>query len=266
MIVLDNPLPELGIDPHSLEMLGIGLVSINEKTYNIIFRKGITHSILKTIIRLYKNKIIQKQEGKLIELLGTYTVYIHFFKVEREIITIFYINEKNNLIKYDDLCLLSNKILKVFSANVPISKINTICNNIVPPISGISAMFIIGTAGHSYFKKINEDQKFLSENYIQIGGFISAITAFSQEVICKQSGENLKAINFDNQQFYMNVKEDVIFAFLINNKVEDRNLKRYIELIAEEFLDLHRERICKFNGDLGPFNEFGAIVDKYFII
>jgi len=266
MLVLEDLLPDVETKDHSLEMLGVSLVSIHGKTHNIIFRKGIGLPIVKTLIKLFKKKIIQKKEGKLIELLGNYTVYIHFFQVEREIVSIFYINEKDKLIEYNNLCLFSNKLLKKFCLNAPISEINCDCNSIVPALPGISALFIIGDAGHSYFNKINDNQTFLAEHYIQIGGFISAILSFSKEVICKQSGGNLRAINFENQEIYMMVKDEVIFAYLIDKKADSESLKRYIELLIEEFLDLHRERIKNFNGDLTPFNDFESIVNQYFII
>ena len=38
---------------------------------------------------------------------------------------------------------------------------------------------------------------------------------FSNEIIAKNSGDTLKAINFGGQQFIISVKEDILFAYLV---------------------------------------------------
>lgn len=266
MITLESSLPIIIEDRHPLEMLGLGLVSISLKNYNIIIRKGIGFSLLNKLITLYKNQIIEKKEGKIIELLGSFTLYIHFYEVEREIIAIFYLNEKDKLIKYEDLCSLSNILLRCYCSNVSDSELNSICNKIIPCVKGISALFIIFSTGHSLFAKINKTKKFLADNYIQIGGFISAILAFSREVIGKESGESLRAINFENEKFYVHLKDDIIFAYLIDKKNESKNLKRYIQIIADEFIDQFNDELKDFNGDVTPFSDFERVIDNYLII
>ncbi|MFX0057423.1 MAG: hypothetical protein ACFE85_08100 [Candidatus Hodarchaeota archaeon] len=266
MIVLESTFPELEVDYKTIELLGIGLVSISEKTHNIIFRKGIGVSQLKILIKIYKKEIIKKKEGKLVDLRGRYTVYVHFYETKNDVVTLFYINENNKLINYDKLCLISNYVFNLYNENAPNSAINLICNKIIPKIEGISALFIISTCGHCFYKRINKEKKFLAENYIQVGGFISAILAFSKEVLCHESEETLQTINFENQQFEMQVKNDVIFAYLIDNKNDSENVKRYIDLIVEEFFERYSSIIVKFNGDLNPFDEFEKVIDKYFVI
>jgi hypothetical protein len=133
-------------------------------------------------------------------------------------------------------------------------------------MKGISALFIISTCGHCFFKRINKEKKFLAKNYIQVGGFISAILAFSKEVLCNESGETLQTINFNNQQFEMHVKNDVIFAYLVDNKNNSEKIKRFIDLMIEEFLEMYSNIIVKFNGDLNPFDKFEKVIDKYFVI
>ncbi|MFX1358496.1 MAG: hypothetical protein ACFFA8_14600 [Promethearchaeota archaeon] len=266
MIVLESPFPELEEKDNTLEVLGIGLVSISVKTHNIIFRKGIGSSQLKILIKIYKKEILKKKKGKLVDLRGTYTVYVHFYKAKNDIVTLFYINENNKLINYDKLCLISNHLFNLYKENAPNSEINRICKNITPILSGISALFIISTCGHCFYKRINKEKKFLAKNYIQVGGFISAILAFSKEILCQESGETLQTINFENQQFELQVKNEVIFAYLFNNNNNSDNIKRYVNLLVEEFFEMYSTKIEKFNGDLTPFDEFEKVIDKYFVI
>ena len=267
MIVLENNLLEEEIDgSNSMELLGVGLVSITGRRTNTIFKKGIGNGLINTLVKFYKEQIIKKREGKIIDLLGSYTIYVHFFDIKPEILTIFYVNEKEKLIRYDQLCSYSNKLVKSYCINSSDSEINAICENIIPKVSGISALFIISKAGHAFFTRINNQKKFLMENYIQIGGFLSAITAFSQEILGKESGENLEAITFENQQFILNIKDKVIFAFLIEKNTNLNHTKRFMELLAEEFVDSYHNQIKNFNGDIEPFASFKRVVDKYFII
>jgi len=267
MIVLENSLFEEEISgSESIELLGIGLVSISGRRANPIFKKGIGNGLLKTLVKFYKDKIIEKREGKIIDLLGSHTIYIHFFDIKPDILTIFYVNEKDKLIRYDLLCSISNQLVKTFCSNSSDVEINTICEKIIPKVSGISALFIISRAGHALFTQINSQKKFLIANYIQIGGFISAITSFSQEVIGKESGECLEAINFENHQFILINKNDLIFAYLLEKNTNLNQIKRFMDLLAEEFIDCYHDYLVEFNGDIEPFTLFKHVVDKYFII
>ena len=265
MIVLEHPFQDIVTDPKSLELLGLGLVSITQHKFNIILMKGINSSLLDKLIRNYREEIIEKEEGKLIDLIGMYTVYIHFFKVDTGTFSIFYINEKDKLIKYDDLCSLSSSIVNEFCSNYSNSNLNAICSKVVVKLPDVSAIFIVSSAGHSLFSKIKEENEFLRDNVIQIGGFISAMLTFSSELIGKESGENLKAINFENHQFLVNMKDDIIFACFTetnNSKV----IKKHIDLIVEEFFDRYEERVKNFDGDVTAFNEFESVIDKYLTI
>ena len=229
--------------------------------------KGINSSLLNKLIRNYREEIITKEEGKLIDLIGMYTVYIHFFKVDIGTFSIFYINEKDKFVKYDDLCSLSSQIVNEFCSNHSHSSLNAICTKVVaklPDIS-VSAFFIVSSAGHSLFSKIKEEHDFLKKNIIQIGGFISAMFTFSSEIIGRESGDHLRAINFKNRQFLVTMKDDVIFACFTENN-ESKEIKKYINLIAEEFFERYEERIKNFDGDVSVFNEFECVVDKYFTI
>jgi hypothetical protein len=266
MIVLENVYEEAWIRPQSLQMLGLSVVSLTERSQNIIFSKGINSSLMKKLIKFYKEQILQKQEGKIIDLFGNYTIYIHFYKYEYEIISIFYVNEKDKLVKYGDLCHFSKDLIKFLNSNKPVSQFNQICNKAIPSATGISALFIISTTGHSLFTKIRKDKKYLAENYIQVSGFISALITFSSEVMGSNSGQCLEAINFENQQFILTLREGIIFAYLVEKSTMSNNLKRYIDLLAEEFFIQFHDCLHDFNGDLSPFIKFEEVVNKYLVI
>ncbi len=264
MLVLENVYQETLEQPNSMDLLGVGLVSMTDKRYNIVFSKGIKRSLIKLLVKFYRSEILEKKEGKRIKLLGAYTVYVHFYTIENESISIFYVSETNKLIKYDGLCSLSKKLVNSHCSNATFSEINQLCKRAIPSAKDLSALFVINSAGLSLFTKIRKDKKYLVDNLITISGFISAILSFSNEVIGKNTGDTLQAINFENQQFLLTVKEGVIFAYLIEDFTKSKNIKRFMELAIEEFLDHYCDSIEDFNGDIGQFRDFERVVDKYF--
>lgn len=266
MLVLEKVYQETLEHPSSMDLLGIGLVSMTEKRYNIVFSKGIKRSLIKLLIRFYRSEILEKKEGKRIKLLGAYTIYAHFYTIEDECISIFYVSETNKLIKYDGLCSLSKQLLNSYCSNATFSEINQLCNRAIPSAKELSALFVISTTGHSLFTKVRKDKKYLADNIIIISGFVSAILTFSNEVIGKNTGDTLQAINFENQQFLLTVKDGVIFAYLIEDFTKSKNIKRFMELLIEEFLYQYCDCIKDFNGDISQFINFERVVDKYFVI
>jgi hypothetical protein len=247
-----------------MDLLGVGLVSMTDKRYNVVFSKGIKRSLIKLLVKFYRSEILEKKEGKRIKLLGAYTVYVHFYTIENESISIFYVSETNKLIKYDGLCSLSKQLVNSYCSNATFSEINQLCNRVIPSAKDLSALFVISTAGLSLFTKIRKDKKYLADNLITISGFISAILSFSNEVIGKNTSDTLQAINFENQQFLLTVKEGVIFAYLVEDFTKSKNIKRYMELLIEEFLDHYHDCIEDFNGEISQFRNFERVVDKYF--
>lgn len=266
MIVLEDIYQKSLAAPKAIQVLGMGLVSMTKNRSNIVFNKGISHSLMKDLIKLYRPEILNKKEGKMIDLLGIFTVYVHFYTLGNERISIFYINEKDRLVNYEDLCSLSRLLVKTYCSNASISKISQICNKAIPSIKGLSALFVINTTGHTLFTKIRNDKTKLSENYIQIGGFLSAILMFSNEVIGKNSGESLQAINFENQKFLITVKEGIIFAYLVEQTNNSEIIERYMDLLKEEFFDLYSDSLKDFNGEVYQFHSFEPVVEKYFSI
>ncbi len=265
MIVLEKGHQELLDIPTAMDILGVGIVSITDKNSNLIYTKGISRSLMNDLIKLYRSDILEKKEGKLIDLLGIFTVSIHFYSFDAESIAIFYVNEKDTLTDYDAMCSASRVLAQLYCSNAPLASINDVCNKILPNFEGLSALFVVSTTGHTLFTKIRKDKVSISENHIQIGGFLSAILMFSNEIIAKNSGDTLQAINFGAQQFIISVKEDIIFAYLIDDSPKIDNFERYTDLIAQEFLDKFRNSVKNFNGDLNQFHCFKLVVDKYFL-
>ncbi|MHA2289582.1 MAG: hypothetical protein ACXABG_12420 [Promethearchaeota archaeon] len=266
MIELVDNTPELLELPKAVQVLGIGVVSLSTNRYSIVFNKGISSSLIKDLIHLYRLEILNKKEGKLIDLFGIYTVYIQFYTLGSEKFTLFYINEKDKLVNYGDICSLSRLFLKIYSSNVSHSKIRQVCNKVVPSVKGISALFIINSTGHTLFTKFRSDKKRLSDNYIQIGGFLSAILMFSNEVMGKSAGKSLQAITFENQQFLISIQEGIIFAYIVEDSIRSETRERYIELLKDEFIELFYDCLTDFNGDLNQFQSFGPVVEQYFSI
>jgi len=264
MIVLEKGHQELLDTPAAMDILGVGIVSITERNSNLIYNKGISRSLMKDLCRLYSSDILKKKEGKIIDLLGIFTVSIHFYSFKAKNIAIFYVIEKDTLANYDDMCSVSRNLAKLYCSNAPLSVINKICTKMIPSFEGLSALFVVSTTGHTLFTKIRDDKTSISANHVQIGGFLSAILMFSNEVIGNHSENTLQSINLKDQQFIISVKEDLIFAYLVDQSATSDNFERYIELIAEDFLDQFRESVKNFNGDLGQFHVFDSIVDKYF--
>jgi hypothetical protein len=266
MIVLEKGHQELLNHPTSMDILGVGIVSITDKNSKIIYNKGISFSLMNDLIKLYRPDILDRKEGKLIDLLGIFTISIHFYSFDTEIIAIFYVNEKDTLANYDVMCSVSRTLAQLYCSNAPLSLINDTCNKIIPSFEGLSALFVVSTTGHTLYTKIRDDKASISENHIQIGGFLSAILMFSNEVIAKNSGDSLQSINFGAQQFIIYVKEDIIFAYLLDSSHNSENFERYMDLIAEEFLDQFSARVKDFNGDLSQFHIFELVVNKYFLL
>jgi hypothetical protein len=262
MIVLDYSPEDSMVDSWSLQLYGLGLVSISFRAATVIFLKGMSDAMLNSLIRAYKKRIIEIREGKIIDLVGSYTLYIHFFDIESEILAIFYLNKKDVFTRYDDLCSFSSKILNMYNLNHSQLNLNSLCKEIVN-LPRLSALFIISADGHCLFSKTSSE--YLDQNAIQISGFISAILLFSNEVIGKTSGESLKTINFERIQFHVKLKSEIIFAYLIEHSEDSVNIDYFTELIAEDFLNTFSTQLQNFSGRVSAFRAFESHIEKYLI-
>jgi hypothetical protein len=193
-------------------------------------------------------------------------VYLHFFTFGNRKVSIFYTSEKDKLVSDDALSSFSKMLVKSYCSKVSCSEISQICGKIIPVVDEVSAFLIVSKTGQTLFAKIRKDKTRLFENHIQIAGFLSAVLAFSDEVIGKKTGENLKAINFENHQFLITIQEETIFAYLLEQTRKSKITERYIELLTEEFIELYYDCLKDFDGEINQFRNFEAIVDNYFSI
>ena len=269
MIVLDNDnTPPMGL-------LGVGFVKITdlnaESTTQILFQKGIGIQLIHTILKLNKIKILTKKQGIGIDLISDYTVYMHYFNTNpSEIIVIIYLDNKESILKFSSYYEVSKKINKAIYSCEEFSVIQEICDHdfIIPQSDSLLAFFIISTAGHLFYSKVNDKKSRLGDFEIQISGFISALLIFTKEMIGQGPGVELKHINFGNQQIYLVVTNNVIFAYLVEQERISKLDRKYMQIVSDEFLDMYKDHINPktFNGNLSKYQRFENVVDKYFIM
>lgn len=258
-----------------IQILGVGVIKISDlsskKEIDIIFQKGIGIQQIQKIISNNIDKIVEKRSGISIDLFRNYSVYLHFFDNNQdEIISIIYLDKKENILNYSDLFTISQMLNQCIIEDDSLLNVMHICNQEIqiPRHKGLIALFIIGSAGHLFFSKINKNKTKLIQHEIPISGFISALLSFSKEIISHGPETKLKQINLGNQNFYLNLRNNAIFAYLVEKRRIPETFKRYMYLISDEFIYRFKDRIDpgRFNGEISPFHEFERVVDQYFII
>jgi len=258
-----------------MDLLGVGLIKISDLNaggkINIIFQKGMGNQLIQKIIDVNKEKILVNKQGFFIDLISNYTVYIHFFDNKRkEITVIIYLDKKKSILKFSKFYHLSKKLNEALGSKISFSEIQQICEQDfkIPKSNSLLALLVINTSGHLYFSKIKKTHTRLSNFEVQISGFISALLIFTKELIGQEPGIRLKQINFGNQRFYLTIKNDVVFAYLVEKEKISTIDKRYMQLIPDEFINLFKDRIKPetFNGNVSQFKKFGSVVDNYFIL
>ena len=181
-----------------------------------------------------------------------------------------YFDKKEAILNFSHLYIFSQNINKCFSEEIIPTEIQEICSKriLIPKSDGVIAIYIINSSGHLLFSKINGNKSNLKEYEIQISGFITAISIFSKEIISRKPQTKLKQINFGDQHFYLNLKSNIIFAFLVQGEKITELTKRYIRLISDDFLETYDDIISssRYICDLTKFKNFEKIIDNYFII
>ena len=256
-----------------IEIIGFGLARIKMLDLNneieIIYYKGIDVQKVKSLIEIKQSEILKKKDGILIDLFSNFTVYIHYFsKSHSEIIVIIYFDKKTTILNFSELFNLSKRLASYISENKNNLEIQHLCNKKIkiPKSNGVLAIYIINSSGHLFFSKINKKKTNLKEYEIQISGFITALSIFSKEIIGKEPQTKLKQINFGDKHFFVNLMDNVIFAFLVQKENITDLTKRYMRLISNEFLENYKEIIAHYSYDLSLFSNFEKTVDQYFIV
>ncbi|NHI92214.1 MAG: hypothetical protein EAX96_06890 [Candidatus Lokiarchaeota archaeon] len=250
-----------------IEVLGVALVNIKKGNdgheFSTIFQKGIGESLIQNIFELLKKEIHEKIQGTSIIPLDHFSIFINYFENEvKEQLVMIYMYNREETEKYPKLYMHSRKIKQACMTNKTIPEIKKLCNETIkiPLVDGVKGIYAINRFGIPLFSKVAHEK---TDNQL-VAGFITALFSFGEEVIGRESGAKLKEINFGNHIFYTVIKDDVVFAYLVNNM--SPLLKRYIYIIVDEFLDLYQPLLINFDGDVAPFLEFEKIVNEYFNI
>lgn len=258
-----------------MQILGVGVIKISDsspkKEINIIFQKGVGIQLIYKIINNNVKRILKKRQGISIDLWSNFTVYIHYFENnQNNLICIIYLDKKEKILNYSELFSISQKLNQYISMNDSLSNIKNFCDReiVIPRCKGLLALFIISSAGHLLFSKIKKNKTKLIQNEIPISGFISALLSFSKAIISNGPETKLKQINLGNQIFYLNLRNNAIFAYLVEKKRIPETFERYMHIISDEFIYRFKERINpkNFKGEVTPFRKFESVVDQYFII
>ncbi len=272
MITVNENYQNLVENTEIFHLRGFSISEVNiEGNLEIIFQKGIGIALTGRIIDIYKEELMLKRQGYIKDFVGNLTVYMHFFEREEENKLIFmYIDNIENPMNYTELYQLSKRVYKCISSNTSKTEISKFCNKMIkiPKAQGIVGVFIIDKAGFLYYSKIRKNRPNMANNNFQIAGFISAILIYSQDFIAgEEYGLKLEDIDLGDQHFYVKTKKGVIFAYLVDKTICSENIKRYMQLIMEEFLEkYYSSHIVEFKGDLAPFHSFEEVIDQYFEI
>jgi hypothetical protein len=272
MITINNNYQNLEETSQNFQLRGFTISELNIGGHlEIIFQKGIGITLTMKIIDLYKNEILSKRQGYIKDNIGTLTVYINFFeRKQNSKLILMYIDKTENLMNYTNLYHLSKRIYNSINAHPVETDLRKICNNLItiPKAKGLIGVFIIDRAGFLYFSKVNKNRPNMANNNFQIAGFISAILIYAQDFIAgEEYGLKLEDVNLGGCHLFLKNKKNVIFAYIIDKDKRTENIKRYMQLIVEEFLDTYyNSHVIGFKGDLSPFHEFENIIDQYFEI
>ncbi|MHA1490042.1 MAG: hypothetical protein ACTSRI_10345 [Promethearchaeota archaeon] len=96
-----------------------------------------------------------------------------------------------------------------------------------------------------------------------LGGFISTIKSFSQEL----SGKELKSFSLMNHKFILMpyFQDDFIIVCRRNSNVKDKKIFKICKVIGKIFEDMYdKNELKKWDGDHSFFNKFKNRLDLYF--
>ncbi len=272
MITVNDNYLDLENNSPIFQLRGFNISEMDiEGNLKIIFQKGIGITLTKKIIDLYEDNIVIKRQGYIKDNIGNLTVYINFFGIhQNDKLILMYIDKTEKLMDYTNLYYLSKRIYNSLNSNSLEKELKKICNDIItiPKAKGLIGIFIIDKAGFLYFSKVNENRPNMANNNFQIAGFISAILIYAQDFIAgEEYGLKLEDVNLGECHLFLKTKKDVIFAYIIDKDKRSENIKRYMQLVVEEFLDTYYiSHVIGFKGDLSPFHEFENVIDQYFEI
>ena len=131
----------------------------------------------------------------------------------------------------------------------------------------ISRILIMAPGGVLCYSKnfignIQKEDNLIEEDLV--GGFLNAISSFAKEI---QGGE-IDSLNFRNFNFIYSYDEEFGCMFILVIDIDDseEEARSKLELMKNEFMERFRERIKKFSGYVGVFDEFDEFVEENIFI
>lgn len=254
----------------SSELLGFGLIKIlepyNTNNFEQIYNRGIEFSLIQNLIESIKDEMAIKKQGNCIIPIDDNLISLQYFEEKNKIFISIFKDNKDKKVNYAKTYLIFKKLKKLIQSEAfSNAMIEEFCqHNIkIPQINNVKALLILNSTGTPFYSRIENLQANKDQSEVHISAFISAIFSFTKKVIGKNAESNLKEIIFDDQRFYIISKNDVIFAFLLENLT--LLLKNYMCFIVDEFFNMFNEHLKNFNGDISPFQKFDEIINQYFI-
>lgn len=245
-------------------------ISLGEKI-EILFQKGIDVLLVQKLMSSTKSKIINNEECTIEDYIGGYNAYLVYCNISPgDKLVIIFIDKEEKKLNYSKLDYFSKVLFEkigVNTANLEIKKIylNTVE---IPRAKGLVGFLVLDKTGLLYFSKVQKIRRSMTENIFQIAGFISAILIYSEDLISGVDPElRLEDINLGNHHFFINVKNNVIFAYITETHKTTENFDTYIHIVVNKFIDkYYNPYVTNFKGDLSPFHSFEKVLDQYFEI
>jgi hypothetical protein len=254
----------------NLQIQGVCILKMGTNgDIEIIFQKGIDTLLVQNIINSHKSKILNNEEGTIKDYIGNLNAYLVYGDtgLEDKIIAIF-IDKEENILNYTKLDALTEDLFEKIGISTTSLEIRKIRINTVkiPRAKGLVGFLVLNKTGLLYFSKVNEKRKKISKNIYQIAGFISALLIYSKDLISGEDPElRLEDVNLGSHHFYVNVKQNVIFAYFIEKHKVTENFDKFIQIVVDKFIaKYYNPFVINFKGDLSPFYSFEEVIDKYF--
>ncbi|MFX1453994.1 MAG: hypothetical protein ACFFDB_01335 [Promethearchaeota archaeon] len=239
--------------------------------FEILFQNGLDYSLIYSIINSVRSKIINNQEGTVRDFVGDLNAYLLYSTTHNfDTIIALFVNSEKGISDYSKLDEVTKTIFERIGINTTNLKIKKIIINSVksPRERGLIGFLALDKTGLLYFSRVRKNMEKISKNIFQIAGFISAILIYSKDLISGDDPElQLEDINLGSHHFYVNVKNNVIFAYFVEKNETSENFNKYIHIVLDKFIErYYNPYITNFKGDLTPFYNFDTVIDQYFEI
>ncbi|MHA1931095.1 MAG: hypothetical protein ACW96X_01060 [Promethearchaeota archaeon] len=237
----------------------------------VIFQKGIDIALVHHIINMNRNRILSNEEGDIKDYVGSLNAYLVYCnKNQSDKIIALFVDKEEVILNYSKLDSLTEILFEKIGITTTNLEIKKICINPVKFLKakGLVGFLALNKTGILYFSRVKKNRKKISKNIFQIAGFISAILIYSKDLISGEDPElRLEDINLGSHHFYVNIKNNVVFAYFIEKHKVTENFDKYIQLVIEKFVEkYYNPYITNFKGDLSPFHGFDSVIDQYFEI